>query len=45
MTTGQPATEPAPDLMCPDCHTLHDSEIALMWCCNDADLARVRHHE
>ncbi len=30
------ATASAPDrsLECPDCQTLHNSEIALMWCCN-----------
>lgn len=43
MTIEQPAPQPAPILTCPDCDTTHDTEIALMFCCNDAALASIRH--
>ena len=43
MTNDQPAPTPAPVFVCPDCDTIHDTEIALMFCCNDAALAHIRH--
>lgn len=38
MTISAPAPTAGADvrqrLECPDCRSLHTSEIALMWCCN-----------